>query len=307
MAKKRDFPLGAAHAFAMAGKLQSMQAAGLALGVSASAISHQVAALEEWVGAPLFLRRPRKLYLTPAGDALAQALGKGFDHIETALADARSTAQDRKLHISALPLFTNLWLIPRLEQFKINHPDLAIEIDTSNKIANFETDNVDIAIRNARVLPGDLHARKLMDLKLVPLCSPKLADHIKAPDDLAKATLIHLQPRTEAWAFWFSQNGFTYPKPVRELTVDSLSTGLEAAAQGNGVILGLSPIIWDSPLAQNLVTPFPALTPSGGAYFMVYRRADRSRVIVRAFADWLAETMRRDIRRLAGLARQRGI
>jgi LysR family glycine cleavage system transcriptional activator len=146
-----------------------------------------------------------------------------------------------------------------------------------------------------------------MDLKLVPLCSPKLADHIKAPDDLAKATLIHLQPRTEAWAFWFSQNGFTYPKPVRELTVDSLSTGLEAAAQGNGVILGLSPIIWDSPLAQNLVTPFPALTPSGGAYFMVYRRADRSRVIVRAFADWLAETMRRDIRRLAGLARQRGI
>jgi LysR family glycine cleavage system transcriptional activator len=306
MAKRDDIPLSAARMFAAAGRQESLRAAALELGVSPSAVSHQVSTLEAWVGASLFTRSARKVELTPIGRDLASALDGHFSGIGSALDAARNAARDSTIRVSALPLFTNLWLIPRLDKFEQAHPGLSLEIESGHRIADFDRDNVDVAIRNTRTLSGGLMARKLLDMRAVPLCTPQLAAKIKSPADLADMTLIHLSPRLDWWPSWLTQAGYGEIVGKRSLTVDSMPIALEAAAQGNGVVLGLSPLIWDWQFADRLVVPFKAPIQSGGAYFMLYRRADRARRAVNAFADWLVSELRADMPRLLKQARAHG-
>jgi len=305
MTKARSVPLTAARMFSIAGQLESMQAAANILGVSASAVSHQVAALEEWVGTPLFVRTARKIHLTPIGRALKDDLQVGFDRIEKSLARATSAANETKLRVSSLGLFNNIWLLPRLSEFEAAHPELSLEIDSKNRVMDFDQDDVDIAIRNVRHLSPGLISRKMMDLSAVPLCSPKLAEQLKTPRDLEKVTLIHLTSRRDGWAAWLTVNGLSGLKPKRNLTVDSLPAALDAAARGGGVALGLSPLVWDSPIVDQLIVPFNLPPTNAGAYYLVYRRADKSRRSIQAFAQWIVEEMRKDSRRLNRRAKLR--
>jgi LysR family glycine cleavage system transcriptional activator len=92
-------------------------------------------------------------------------------------------------------------------------------------------------------------------------------------------------------------------KPKANLSFDTIPTALEAAANGRGVILGLTPLVWDAPAAAALVAPF-ALSISAGTYFVVSRREDRHRAVVAAFVDWITREMRSDSRRLARLGKR---
>lgn len=295
---KQQPPLKTLQAFAAAARQQSFLAAAGELGVTPSAISHQVRILEDWVGAPLFVRSVRQVRLTPLGARLSKRLDKGFETINTALEDANTTAKDSVLRVSALPLFTSVWLIPRLERFEARAGKLAIEIDTSNTLADLDGGTIDVAIRNVRRPQAHLVSRKLLDLRAVPLCAPTVAETIRRAEDLAHATLIHLSAGSRGWKQWLAAVGCEHIKPKSNLTFDTIPAALDAAANGRGVLLGLDPIIWDAPAARGLVIPFQAPVQSADAYFVVHRRADQSRHAVRAFSDWLIEEMRADFRRL---------
>jgi LysR family glycine cleavage system transcriptional activator len=167
------------RAFVAAARHESIRQAADELGVTASAVSHQIRALEEWIGAAVFTRAPRQVRLTPLGRKLFRNLSRGFDAIEKATAGARDSAVDSVLRVSALPLFTSVWLIPRLERFetlcaKARTP-ISIEIDTSNALADFDSDKVDVAIRNIHHPASSLVSRKLLDLNAIPLCTPAVA------------------------------------------------------------------------------------------------------------------------------------
>jgi LysR family transcriptional regulator, glycine cleavage system transcriptional activator len=296
-------PLSSLRAFVCAARHESLREAADTLGVTPSAISHQIRTLEEWIGAAVFVRADRQVRLTPLGRDLYRRLAAGFDTINGGLQKARANAQDRVLRVSALPLFTSVWLLQRLERFEAQAPGIAIEIDTNNTITDLTAGGIDVAIRNVQKPGAQLVARKLLDLKAVPLCTPEIAAQIRKPEDLARATLIHLSVGSNGWPQWLKAAGCPGLKPKSQLSLDTIPAALEAAARGRGVVLGLDPLIWDAPAAKCLAVPFKVPLQSAGTYYVVHRRADRTRHAVRLFTDWLVDEMKQDTRRLRTASR----
>lgn len=305
---RRERPaLTTLHAFVIAARHESIRRAADELGITASAVSHQIRKLEDWIGAAVFVRAPRQIRLTPLGKRLYRRMRGGFDAIETAIVSARESTVDSVLRVSALPLFTNSWLIPRLEHFEAvcakARLKISIEIDTNNALTDFATSRVDVAIRNLMRPDANLASRKLIDLGAIPLCTARVARNLKRPEDLTGVTLIHISARPNSWQRWMKASGLEPIEPRANLSFDTIPAALEAALAGRGVMLGLDPFIWDVPAARRLVIPFNVRRVSAGSYYIVYRRSDRMRRAIKMFADWLADEVRTDARRLAMLSR----
>ena len=283
-------PLTALRAFHAAGRHGSFQEAARALHVTPSAVSHQIRALEDWLGVALFTRGARKIELTAAGKALLRETERAFVRLTTAAQRLRAT-RARKLKVSALPLITSAWLIPRLAKFEARYPDIVLDIETTNRITDLERDGVDIAIRNLRAPTPGLVARKLLDVQGVPVCARELLASLKTPHDLATQTLIHVTARPDAWAEWLKSAKVGFLKGKRDLSFDTVPAALDAAARGRGVALGMHPLVWEAPVARELVVPFAPRVESHSSYYVVHRRADRTRPEVRAFVDWLVGEM----------------
>jgi LysR family glycine cleavage system transcriptional activator len=279
-------PLEPLRAFIEAGRRLSFLEAARILGLTPSAVSHRIRALEAWAGTALFIRTARQVTLTKAGRALLRDAEAAFGRL--AKAGARLRAQDSALKISALPLFLNTFLIPRLPRFTARHPDIALQLDATNRIADFGRDDIDVAIRNATSPPTGLAVRKLLDVAGIPLCTPSLAAKLKAPSDLAGMTLIHISARAGGWQRWFKAVGAGEIKAAGDVSFDSIPASLEAAARGQGVALGLDPISRDAARALGLVAPFGSLKSSESAYYLVHRKGDATRPAIRAFSEWLA-------------------
>lgn len=306
MARRPDFPpLAGLRAFAAAGRLQSLRDAAAELGVTPSAISHQVKALEVWVGGPLFERGVRHVRLTARGAALSNALNSAFTAIDAALDLAQRSSVAHSLKVATLPLFATAWLAPRLSRFEGAHPELSLSIHTDARVYDLLAGEADVAIRNVGAPSAGLFTRKLLDLRATPLCSPDLAKQIAHPADLKRQTLINLSVGRAGWPDWLARAGVAALKPKRTITVDTIPEAIDVAVQGRGVMLALSPLIWDVQSATHLVPPFTMAPQEAGAYFIVCRKEDRANTVVRSFMEWIISEMRSDMRRLMRLERER--
>ncbi|MBI1211417.1 MAG: LysR family transcriptional regulator [Alphaproteobacteria bacterium] len=289
-------PLTALRAFLAAGQQGSFQSAAQELGVTPSAISHQVRTLEAWLGVPLFVRTARQVTLTAKGRRFLRDIEGAFGKIRLSAERMRGRGTKTTLRVSALPLFTSAWLIPRLADFEARHPDITLAIETTNRIVDLERDGVDVGIRNLRAPTPGLVVKKLLDVRAVPLVARKLAPQLRRPQDLAQQTLIHISARPESWREWLKAAGLGDLKPKKELTFDTVPAALEAAARGYGVTLGMHPLVWESQAAASLVVPFAAKASVSSSYYLVHRKHDGSRAEVRAFVDWLTGEMARFVR-----------
>jgi LysR family glycine cleavage system transcriptional activator len=305
MARSPTPPLSSLRAFAAAGRLQSLRDAAAELGVTPSAVSHQVKALEAWVGAPLFDRGVRQVRLTPQGHELSNALNEGFGKIDAALDRARRHSAPSSLKVATLPLFASAWLSPRLARFEAQHPALSLSIHTDPRVYDLIAGEADVAVRNVPAPSPSLFARKLLDLRATPLCTPGVAQSLAEPADLSAATLIGLSVGRAGWPDWLAGAGVAGLQPKRSLIVDTIPEAIDAAVAGRGVMLGLTPLIWDMPSAAPLVAPFQLPPQEAGAYFVVCRKEDRASGVIQSFVEWLSAEMRRDARRLARLERTR--
>lgn len=299
MSIRTDPSLAALRAFASAARHRQFQAAARELGVTPSAISHQIRHLEEWIGAALFDRSSREVKLTQHGDAFAAKLNEGFDIIAQAVASARVSANPHQLlRISALPLFTSVWLMPRLAAFEAAHPHITIAVNTENRVMDFDRDLVDVAIRNVTVPTPGLVAHKLIDLRAIVLAAPDIATTVRRPEDLCRTVLIHIAAGSQGWSDWLLAAGIGGVVPRGNLHVDTIPMALEATAQGRGVMIGIAPFVHDAPQAQGLVPLFTDVKLSAGTFFLVYRKQERHNATVNAFVDWLLHEMKSDARRL---------
>ena len=304
MSDGRPPSLNSLRVFAVAGRRGSFRDAAAELGVSPSAVSHQVRALEAWVGAPLFERSVREVRLTPRGAALSAALSGAFGEIDRALEQARAGAAPSSLKIAALPLIAETWLAPRLHKFEQAHPGLSLTVDTGARVVDLAAGEADVAIRNVPGPSPGLAYRKLLDLSAAPICAPEIAARLRAPADLAETTLIGLTVGRGGWPEWLAAAGVPGLAPKRALSFDNLLSAVAATVAGRGVMLGLSPLIWEAPGAAALIAPFTQPRVDGGAYFIAHRRGDVS-TLAGAFADWLQGEMRADLRRLRRSERER--
>jgi LysR family transcriptional regulator, glycine cleavage system transcriptional activator len=284
---KSHLPLKALAGFRAAARLNSFQAAARALGVTPSAISHQVAQIEDYFGAPVFVRATRSVSLTRLGRGVLKTADRLYSEMERLRAKAASRSA---LRVSALPLFTQAWLMPRIAKFSALYPDIEVAITSEHQVADLQAGEADIAIRSLRAKPSGLAARKLMELRGVPVCSPALKAGrvpLETPADLARHTLIQYSSRPDAWDVWFAAQGLQHVKPRKTLTVDTVPAALEAAARGAGIALGTDPLMWAADVAKGLVKAVAAKTVSESSYFVCTTRARaRDRQVV-AFTDWL--------------------
>src|SRR5690606_36823466 len=169
-------PLTAVRAFEAVTRHLSFTKAAAELGMTQAAVSYQIKLLEERVGTPLFLRKPRQIALSEVGAKLAPQVEQAFELMRTAFADT-SGEVNNLLSITSVPTFASQWLAQNLGLFQIAHPDIAVRLDSSSGLVDLARDQFDIGIRT---LPapqsGGVVSHLLLKADFSPLLSPKLAE-----------------------------------------------------------------------------------------------------------------------------------
>ncbi|WP_224544807.1 LysR substrate-binding domain-containing protein [Mesorhizobium sp. CA16] len=282
-------PLQAIRVFEAVARHLSFTKAAQELGMTQAAASYQIKLLEERIGAPLFLRRPRQIELTEPGQRLAPAVSEAFAILGQAYAAARGGA-DGLLCITTVLTFASNWLAQHLGAFQLAHPALAVGGGTSSRLTDFAREDVDLAIRSgAGKWPG-LEAHKLLDADFTPMLSPKLAASIggvREPADLLRLPI--LDPGDIWWTQWFEAAGVTghdlAKRPGSSMGAQAYEAN--AAMAGHGVAI-LTRSLFKNEIADGrLIQPFDLVGDDGHAYWLVYPTARRNVPKIRAFRDWL--------------------
>jgi LysR family glycine cleavage system transcriptional activator len=303
--RKRLPPLKALKAFETAARLGSFARAAQELYVTQTAISHQIKLLEEHLGCLLFERRPNGLALTPQGHAIYPSILAGFEHFEAAmtLLPRPVPAAAQVLVVSALPSFTQEWLMPRLVDFRARWPEIDVLIQTDYHMADLSGEGADVAIRFGRGGFGDdLRADLLSTETVTPVCSPSLlkrrvGDY--APQELASFTLLNSTVRMVhepwmSWDLWLEEVGMDASDVATGPRFSDPLLILRAAMAGGGMVLGRSMLVHDHLQAGRLVAPFPDwVKPILSSYYVVSTSEKAKLERVTVFREWLLETARR--------------
>jgi LysR family glycine cleavage system transcriptional activator len=294
-------PLSALRAFEAAARHLSLTLAARELAVTPGALSHQIRGLEDFLGVKLFERRVRAIALTAAGKQLYPGLQTGFGQIREAVESLDSTRHAPVLVVSTSPGLTSKWLAPRLYRFGDSHADVDVRISASLANANFQTDGIDIAVRNmaADIAPADtsLQFEKLADISYIPVCSPQLLDKrgpVKNARDLARLPLIHdesLSARvsTPGWSEWFAAAGVGDIDLRRGLRFNSADHALNAAGEGAGILLSHDILAYDDLRTGRLVIPVKLALPSGRAFHLVWAKGRKPTAAMEAFRRWIKD------------------
>src|ERR1700722_15229394 len=139
-------PLNALRAFETAARLLSFKRASEELCVTPGAISRHIGNLEQFLGIRLFTRQQRQTRLTEAGRIYLKEVHFALQHIFQATDFVTAGQDERMLRLKVPPTFAVGWLVPRLAQFRTQHPDISVQIATSHDTVDFETDEVDAAV-----------------------------------------------------------------------------------------------------------------------------------------------------------------
>jgi LysR family glycine cleavage system transcriptional activator len=219
-----NLPFTSLRAFEAVVRNATFSAAADELGVSQSAVSQHVKALEEWLGHELITRGARRSQPTREGALLARAIHEGLGRISDVCEDIRGKRRaDNTIVISCLPGFAFIWLFPRLMRFDLAHPHLSISVATDTGLADFAGSEADIGIRYGTGHNPGFVVEPLMKEEVFPVCAPSLlqgAHPIRTVSDLAFHTLLRdeFAPFTRtppSWEFWAQENGLTLPPPAR--------------------------------------------------------------------------------------------
>jgi LysR family glycine cleavage system transcriptional activator len=283
-------PLTAVRVFEAAARHENFTRAAGELGMTQAAVSYQVKLLEERLGVPLFLRSKRRVALTEAGRRAAPLVARAFN----TLADAFGSlvAEDESvLSISTTQTFASNWIAPRLGAFQLARPELAVRLNTENRLIDFAHEEVDVGIRSTLGKPewAGLKAHFLFRLHSSPICSPGFRERcpVERYEDLLQVP--RLSPDDPWWDDWFRAAGLSASEArnASGIRFDTQAMEGQAALSGAGVSM-LTPMFWRSELAAGrLVQLFPLVTFAGPGYWLVYPEHRRNQAKVRFFRDWI--------------------
>jgi LysR family glycine cleavage system transcriptional activator len=290
-------PMTALLAFERAASQLSFRRAARDLSLSPSAISHQIRGLEEQFGTKLFVRGARSVRLTADGERYFAKVSAALAALQDASRDMQRHRRgaDAELWISSLPFFTSTVLIPALPEFKRRHPALTLRIEATHQYADFNASRVDVAIRYGREQSTGLKFEPLVAVKLSPVCAPALVKGgLKAPEDLSRAVLIHLTTQPRAWPIWLKEAGLSQLAPRGHLWLDSVPAMLEAAEQGLGVTLGMSPLIRArAGFGKKLIVPFAFEADHSETIYLVSRTEQARDRRIATVRRWIVDAMAR--------------
>ena len=303
-------PLNALRVFEAAARHLSFKEAANELSITQAAVSHQIKSLEDYLGVQLFKRAGRGVQLTEAARAALPRLRDGFDALAAAVETIHVRADETDLQITAPPVFTARWLMPRLANFQKEEPKIDVRVvalskmvdagalDSAALVSNLDlrsdTSGVEIHL-GAGDYPGH-RADRLFGVSTVAVASPELVKGeppIREPADLSHQTLLHddamdLVAQGHAWQKWLEEAGVgDQVDGTRGPHFSSNILSLEAASQKLGIALALRPLV-DADLASGrLCAPFKVELKPRSAYYLVCPEVIAERPAVVSFRKWL--------------------
>ena len=291
MAIRRLPPMRVIEAFVRIVRLGSARAAADELGLSPSALSRRVAALEEFIGKRLFTRQHQAMRLTDDGQAFYNAVGPKFDELAAAVEGQIEDSKVLRLHLGMLPLFGSQRLFPRLPELRKQHPRLHIDFDTSPQLESRVGDTLDAAIVLSKQPDPAFHAVRLDHNRVYAFTSKALAAEIgENPDKetLSRQTfLIHTELQ-DSFTAWKQAIGMPDLEPTAIDHYDSGQLILEAAANGLGIAIMHDDHFYRSH-DKRLAKLFDVEVESPYSYWFICRPHTLEVRAVRIFHDWLVK------------------
>jgi LysR family transcriptional regulator, glycine cleavage system transcriptional activator len=293
-------PLDQLEAFEASARHLSFTKAADELALTQSAVSRQIAALEEHYGLPLFQRLHRALRLTDDGLALQRVVGEVLARLHQIGGELKRDRRAKTVVVTTTPGFAGLWLIPRLAGFTNAHPEVDVRISAVYTLVNLNRDGVDLAIRYQSEDDIDPSAHLLFGDVVLPVCSPKLLKDpnkpLAVPEDLRHHTLLYLDSGPGAdmqdWPMWLRAMKLDGLKPASVMHFSQFDQCINAALAGQGVALGRSPLLKQLFRDRKLVAPFTKSVASPRSYFLVESSGAARKPEVKQFADWLRDEAR---------------
>ncbi|MEM9652958.1 MAG: LysR substrate-binding domain-containing protein [Actinomycetota bacterium] len=289
------------RAFCEAARWGSLTRAAEQLGIGQPAISHAVSRLEDVVGTRLLDRSRSGVSPTEAGARLLDTVAPAFQTIDRAVAEARHDPADQAVRLSVSTSLAGWWLLPRLPEFKLNHPDIEVRLTATDTDFGVDVDLLDLWIPLGIVDRPSNEVTNLCDEKLIPVAAPNLAATVAfdEPASLLAAPLIHLEERYSPrfdWQRWFDRHGMDAGPRLPGDRFNDYSLVIQAALDGLGVALGWHHIVADLvaegrlvPLAEPMVTDRP---------FVIVHPGHRPRTAgADAVLSWLVRAMATDTAR----------
>ena len=304
----KSLPLNALNAFEVAARHESFSKAAEELNVTPAAISQQIRTLEELLGVQLFHRLNRGLALTPAGKSGLSKLQDGLRCVNDAVDQMRSEQSKKSLDVWMAPSFASKWLMPRMQRFVDQHPEIDLRISSSAELVDnavttsaltediLRTNNIDIAIRFGRGQYPGCEIDLLMNVSAMPLCSPILLQNkqnpLTLPKHLSFHTLLHDETQYEGrpdWPSWLNEVGANSVDGTRGVRFNRVSLALDAAIEAQGVVLSLEQLASNDLKKGSLVRPFEHKMELTQAYYIVSLKNSANAEHIGAFKQWIMD------------------
>lgn len=285
-------PLLWLQAFETAARTLSFTAAGQELGVTQAAISQRVRLLEDRLGQKLFVRHPRSLALTPAGQAWLPCLQDGFTRLAEGTEEVFGGGGEAPVTLRTTPVVQQNWLAPRLCAFRRAHPGVALRLVSAIWPDDFGPEGADLEIRYGQGAWPGVEAVSLGRETMLPVCAPALAERITEPADLAAHTLLHAVGFEVGWPAWLEAVGVpTLASRCAPLTCDTQTMTLSLAALGEGVALTHRRLVESR---DDLVAALDWPVDSDEAFWLVRPARAPARPEAALLWEWLRTRLARD-------------
>ncbi|QMV52187.1 LysR substrate-binding domain-containing protein [Ewingella americana] len=291
--KPRLPPLGSLKAFDAVATHGSFKRAAEEIGVTATAISHQIRVLEESLSAQVFERSAREVKLTAVGQILRQATRQAFATLQDAVNEIHHARQPAALTLSTTSNFLTHWLVPRLADLKNHAPTLDLRLHTSIELVDLTKNTVDVAIRYSQHPSDHLASTLLSHDRFVLVASPRLG--LQRLEDLLTVTLFHVENRmipqpSPDWENWRQQFGPPGLNIDAGLRFTDETHAIQAAIAGQGVAIVSSLLAKDFIDKGILHVPFEQCLPGANYYFVTSPdKAERDDIV--ELKHWLQSRM----------------
>ncbi|WP_170350826.1 LysR substrate-binding domain-containing protein [Ruegeria atlantica] len=282
--------LRALQAFDETATHSSLTKAAGVLNVTHGAISRQIKLLELHLGVTLFHRRPNGVELTKAGERLHQSTRGAFSALQLGVMEVKRLHHRQSITVSLSTSLALKWLVPLLSSFQQEHPGIALLLDTNDAFADFDTSEVDVALRFGEPGWDGLYHEQIRQEELVVVAAPSLVENTQLPmraTDITDLPLLH-DAFNIGWESWAAQVGLNADQ-INSQSIKYVDSAvlLEAAIDGQGVALARHLLAARDLEFGRLIRLDESHVPLDRGLYFVCRPSDQDRVSVRIFKKWL--------------------
>ena len=289
---RRPPPLNALRIFEVAARTGSYVEAGVELGLTHGAVSRQIASLEDWLGQRLFVRVGRRMAATPAARAFASEVTLAFDRIVAGAEAVGKPSARHVLRVSAPATFAMRWLIPRLERFHAEHPDVEVTVTTTTTLYDDLRGGFDVAVRRGTAERGvwpQYRAVPFLGEADTVIVSPAFFARapLRSPGDVADHVLLCSETRSGDWSDWLERAGLPHRSDQRRRVFDHFFVTLQTVTDSLGIGVGPLPVLDLEVKAGRLLTPFPDITVPRTGFVALIPLEVAGTSVTTGFVDWL--------------------